>query len=171
MISSPSSGDRVDDRKELLEASIKARLSDTRTHVEALEAAVAGLSGEFDLAAFEEAWLGGAQARLSVYPIQAGYENVINGCVKIAQELCELEGWTAANVEATAAEALKELRVHGLISAQTLDALRDAYARRSEVQHDYVGAVARDVYAATVATLEHAPSLLQDVALYIKQRA
>lgn len=158
-------------RKQLLETSIKTRLTDTRTHLEALEAAIASFSDEFDLVAFEEAWLGGPRERLTVYPIQAGYENVVNGCVKIAQELCELEVWTAANREPTASEALKQLRDHGLMTAQTLEALREAYAQRGDVQHDYVGAVARDVYAAANATLEHAPSFLQDVALYVKQRS
>lgn len=157
-------------RDELLEVSIKMRLTDTRTHLVTLEAAVAGFAHEFDLAAFEEAWLGEPHERLRVYPIQAGYENVVNGCVKIAQELCELEGWTPANVEPTASEALKQLREHGLMTGQTLAALREAYTRRSDIQHDYVGAVARDVHAAAIAVLEHAPSMLQDVALYVKQR-
>jgi hypothetical protein len=42
--------------------------------------------------------------------VQAGYENVINTCVRIAQELCTLEAWTTPNLEPSSTEALKQLR-------------------------------------------------------------
>lgn len=160
----------MSDRRALLETTVKDRLVDTRKHLEALEKAVAGFPSDFDVGEFERAWLGEPDERLRVYPVQAGYENVINGCIRIAQELCELEGWTPSNVEPTSTEALKHFRERGLISVQTHNALKEAYERRSDVQHDYIGAAARDVHAATSAVLEHAPSLLQDVALYLKQR-
>lgn len=143
---------------------------DTRKHLEALEKAVAAFPGDFDLEEFERAWSGEPDERLVAYPVQAGYENVINGCVRVAQELSELEGWTAPKLEPTSTEALKQLREHGLIGVQAHAALKDAYERRSEIQHDYIGAAARDVHAAARAVLEHAPSLLQDVALYLTQR-
>jgi len=160
----------VSDRKALLETTIKARLVDTRKHLEALEQAVAGFHSDFDVGEFERAWSGEPDERLRAYPVQAGYENAINGCVRIAQELCELEGWTPPNLEPTSTEALKQFRERGLISVQAHKALKDAYERRSDVQHDYIGAAAHDVHAATSAVLEHAPSLLQDVALYLQQR-
>lgn len=158
------------DRRALLETSLKERLVDTRKHLEALEIAVAGFPGGFDLGEFERAWAGEPEARLRTYPVQAGYENVINGCVRIAQELCELESWTPPNVEPSSTEALKQIRQQGLIAAQTHTALKDAYEIRSDVQHDYIGAAAREVHAATSAVLEHAPSFLQDVSLYLNQR-
>jgi hypothetical protein len=158
-------------RSALLETTLKDRLIDTRKHLEALERAVAEFPNDFGLADFERAWVGDAGERLTVYPIQAGYENVINGCIKVAQELCELNGWTPPNVEPKSIEALKQLRENGVIGPKTHAALKDAYERRGEVQHDYIGAAARDVHVATLAVVEHAPLLLQDVALQLQQRA
>lgn len=131
---------------------------------------MAEFPNDFGLAEFERAWVGDAGERLTVYPIQAGYENVINGCVKIAQELCELNGWTPANREPTSTEAVKHLKGNGIIGSKTHAGLKDAYERRGEVQHDYIGAAAREVYEATLAVIEHAPNLLQDIALHLRQR-
>lgn len=161
----------MSDRSALLETTLKARLVDTRKHLEALERAVAGFPNDFGLAEFERAWVGDAGERLTAYPIQAGYENVINGCVRIAQELCELNGWTPANLEPKSTEALRHLQQNGIIGARTHAALKDAYERRGQVQHDYLGAAARGIHAAALAVLEHAPRLLQDIALHLKQRA
>lgn len=161
----------MSDRRRLLETILKDRVVDTRKHLVALEKAVAEFPSDFDVEEFERAWLGEPDQRLTAYPIQAGYENVINGCVRIAQDLCELEGWTAPNLAMTSTEALKQLREQGLIGVQTHTALKEAYERRSDVQHDYIGAAARDVHAAANAVLEHAPSLLQDVSLYLQQRS
>ena len=160
----------MSDRSALLETTLKDRLIDTRKHLEALERAVAEFPNDFGLADFERAWVGEASERLTAYPIQAGYENVINGCVKVAQELCELNGWTPANLERKSIEALKHLHERGVIGPKTRAALKDAYERRGEVQHDYIGAAARDVHAAALAVIEHAPLLLQDVALHLQQR-
>lgn len=159
----------MSDRARLLETTLKHRLVDTHKHLEALERAVVEFPNDFGLAEFEQAWVGTPAERLTAYPIQAGYENVINGCVKIAQELCELNGWTPANLEPTSTEALKHLKENGIIGSKTHAALKDAYERRGEVQHDYIGAAAREVYAATLAVIEHAPNLLQDVALHLRQ--
>ncbi len=158
------------DRSGFLETRLKDRLVDTQKHLEALERAVAEFPNDFGLAEFERAWVGTPAERLTAYPIQAGYENVINGCIKIAQELCELNGWTPSNREPSSTEALKHLKENGIINSQTNAALKDAYERRGEVQHDYIGAAAREVYAATLAVIEHAPNLLQDIALHLKQR-
>ncbi len=158
------------DRSGFLETRLKDRLVDTQKHLEALERAVAEFPNDFGLAEFERAWVGTPAERLTTYPIQAGYENVINGCIKIAQELCDLNGWTPSNREPSSTEALKRLKENGIINSQTNAALKDAYERRGEVQHDYIGAAAREVYAATLAVIEHAPNLLQDIALHLKQR-
>ncbi|MEJ7570141.1 MAG: hypothetical protein WKF41_17985 [Gaiellaceae bacterium] len=160
----------MSNRAVLLETTLKARLIDTRKHLEALERAVVAFPNEFGLAEFERAWRGEPDERLTAYPIQAGYENVINGAIRIAQELCELEGWTPANRDPSSTEALKLLRENGIVAAKTRAALKDAYERRSEIQHDYVGAAAREVHAAALAVLEFAPLLLQDVALRLQQR-
>ncbi len=157
-------------RSALLETMLKKRLIDTRTHLEALERAVASFPNDFGLADFERAWVGDAGERLTAYPIQAGYENVINGCIKVAQELCELNGWTPANLEPRSTEALEQLHENGVIGPKTRAALKDAYERRGEVQHDDIGAAARDLHAATLEVIEHAPLLLQDVVLHLKQR-
>jgi hypothetical protein len=160
----------MSDRRALLETILKQRLVDTQKHLKALESAVAAFPNDFGLFEFERAWVGEPEERLTVYPIQAGYENVINGCVRVAQELCELNGWTPPNLEPTSTEALRHLRKNGIIGSKAHAALKDAYERRHEVQHDYIGAAAREVHAATLAVIEHAPHLLQDVALQLKQR-
>jgi uncharacterized protein YutE (UPF0331/DUF86 family) len=104
------------------------------------------------------------------YAVQAGYENVLNTCIKIAQELAELEGWSASNLEPTSIEALKLLQQNGVITAKTRDALKNAQERRTDVQHDYANVAVRDVYESTRDVLEHAPLLLQDVAGQLRQR-
>ena len=161
----------MSDRRATLETTVKGRIVDTRKHLEALETAVSNFPGEFDSSELERAWFGEPDDRLLAYPVQAGYENVINGCIRIAQELCELEGWTASNVVPSSTEALKQVREQGLVSTRAHSGLKDAYERRSVVQHDYVGAAPREVHAATIALLEHAPSFLQDVSLYLRQRS
>lgn len=160
----------MSDRSAFLETTLKDRLVDTHKHLQALERAVAEFPNEFGLTEFERAWVGDAGERLTAYPIQAGYENVTNGCVRIAQELCELNEWSHANLEPKSNEALKHLRENGIIGPKTHAALKDAYERRGEVQHDYIGAAAREVHAATLSIIEHAPLLLQDVALHLRRR-
>ena len=87
-----------------------------------------------------------------------------NGCIKIAQELSELRGWSPPNVAPNANEALKQLHNNGVITQKTWAALKDANEQRNDVQHDYVGTAARGIHRATLAVLEHAPSLLPNVA-------
>ena len=158
-------------RAALLETSIKSRLIDTRGHVDALRHACSKFGSDFDLDEFANAWKSGdPEERLPAYAVQAGYENAINGAIKIAQELCELEGWTSANQEPSSVEALKQLQENGLITAATRDRLRSAYQSRSDLQHDYVHTAARQIHEATRATLEAVPLLVQDVALHISAR-
>ena len=159
-----------DDRRALLEASIKERLLDAQRHLHALEFAAATFGTDFELAPFEDAWHSSEPEQLArAYAVQAGYENVINTCVKIAQELCRLEGWSAPGVEPSSIEALKLLHEHGVIGAGTRGALKDAQERRSDMQHDYVNVAAREVHAAARQAIEHAPLLLQDVAGQLRQ--
>ena len=155
-------------RKELLVTVIKQRLLDTSRHVVTLQAACAGFGEDFDLQRFVAAWKGDSQEqRIAAYAIQAGYENSINGAIKIAQELSELAGWTPANQEPNSNEALRKLRENGVITAKTLTRLKDAYEDRSKLQHDYANTLARDIHEATLATLGAVPELLQEVRLYI----
>ncbi len=156
-------------RGALLETNLKVRMVDTQKHLAALEAAVAAFPNEFDVDTFERAWSGSTEERLTTYPVQAGYENVSNGCIKIAQELSELRGWSPPNVEPNANEALKHLHNNGVITQKTWAALKDANEQRNDVQHDYVGTAARGIHSATLAVLEHAHSLLQNVAQDLRQ--
>ncbi len=45
--------------------------------------------------------------------------------------------------------------------------LKDAYERRSDLQHDYVNTAARGIHAATLGTIGAVPLLLQEVSLHI----
>lgn len=158
------------DRAEILDASIKERLVDTRRHLTALEASAAEFGDDFDLGAFERAWRSEDPEELkTAYGVQAGYENVINACIKISQELAELKGWTQPGVEPTSVEALKLLHQHDVIDAATRGALKDAQERRSDVQHDYVGVAPREIHAAALQVLQHAPVFMQDVAAALRQ--
>jgi hypothetical protein len=159
------------DRAGVLDASLKRRLIDTRRHTRALEHAAAEFGGDFDLDSFEAAWRSEEPAQLlRAYAVQAGYENVINGCIKIAQELAELEGWSASGVEPSSVEALRLLQQNGVVTGKTRRALANAQERRSDVQHDYVNVGARELHAAANELIEHAPLLLQDVAGVLRNR-
>ncbi len=158
-------------RADLLETSIKSRLVDTRGHIEALRHACSKFGTDFGLDEFAAASASDdPEIRLPAYAVQAAYENGINGAIRIAQELCELEGWASANHEASSIEALKLLHEHGLITAGTRKSLRDAYESRNDLQHDYVNVAAQRIHAAAIATLEAVPLLLQDVALHVSAR-
>jgi hypothetical protein len=159
------------ERAVLLEANIKQRLLDAQRHLRALEQSASGFGDDFDLAKFDQAWRSALPEELNrANAVQAGYENVVNACIRIAQELSEFEGWTAPNREPTSTEALKQLQHHGVIAPKTHSAMKEAYERRSDVQHDYVGVAARALHGAVVLVLIHAPLLLQDVAAQLRQR-
>ena len=159
------------DRDALLAASIKRRLVDAQRHLRALEQSAAFFGGDFELAEFERAWQSSVPDELNrANAVQAGYENVVNACIRSAQELCELEGWTTANREPTSTEALKQLQQHSVIAPRTHSAMKEAYERRRAVQHDYVGVAARALHGAVELVLVHAPLLLQDVAAQLRQR-
>jgi uncharacterized protein YutE (UPF0331/DUF86 family) len=150
----------------LLETKIKQRALDVRRQLDALAHALEGF-GSVD--AFEAAWQTDDPEGLNrANALQAGYENVINGCVTIAQELCELEGWAPA--DSTAPHVLKLLHDNGVITGKTRQELKDAQERRSDVQHDYVGVAAQVVYSEAQDVIEHAPLLLQGVADQLRQR-
>jgi uncharacterized protein YutE (UPF0331/DUF86 family) len=158
-------------RAAVLETSIKSRLLDATRHLRTLEHAATEFGGDFDVGAFEEAWRSGEPDELKrAYAVQAGYENVINGCIKIAQELCELEGWNDPRAQLSSIESLKLLHENGVITVKTRAALKDAQERRSDIQHDYVNVVAREIHRAAQQVLEQAPLLLQEVAAQLRQR-
>lgn len=159
------------ERAALLETSIKKRLVDARRHLTALEHAAAEFGGDFDLGSFEAAWRSDDPETLTqAYAVQAGYENALNACIKIAQELSELEEWSSPGAAPSSIEALKLLQENGLITGKARGALKDAQERRSDVQHDYVNVAAGEIHAAAQAVLEYAPLLLQDVAGLLRQR-
>lgn len=159
------------DRAARLEVSIKERLIDAQRHLKALEHSAAEFGDDFELGAFEDAWRSSDPRELKrAYAIQAGYENVINACIKIAQELCALEGWSDPGMEPSSIEALKLLHENGVIAAKTRGALKDAQERRSGIQHDYVNVAAREIHGAAEQVIEHAPLLLQDVAGLLRGR-
>jgi uncharacterized protein YutE (UPF0331/DUF86 family) len=159
------------ERAELLETNIKKRLLDGRRHIDGLESAAADFGEDFDFDAFEQAWKSDDPQELKrAYAVQAGYENLLNTCIKLGQELSELEGWTESNVEPSSIEALKSLQQNGVITAKTHKALKDAQERRGAVQHDYANVTVREVYESAREVLEHAPLLLQDVVGQLRQR-
>ena len=159
------------ERDALLQANIKQRLLDAQRHLRALEHSASGFGDDFDLVPFEQAWRSALPEELNrANAVQAGYENVVNACIRIAQELCELAGWTTPNREPTSIEALKQLQQHGVIAPKTHSAMKEAYERRSAVQHDYVGVAARALHGAVELVLIHAPLLLQGVAAQLRQR-
>jgi len=159
----------VSDRRSTLITALKRRLLDTRDQVNALRAACSRFGDDFDEQAFASAWNSSdADGKLPALAVQAAYENSINGAIRIAQELSELAGWIPANTEPTSAEALKALRENGLIAtAKIHQQLKDAYAQRSSLQHDYANTLARDIHEQSRATLETVPRLLEDVHLYV----
>ncbi len=126
-----------DPRARLLETTIKSRVVDARRHLVAREHAAAGFGDDFDAGAFETAWRSEDPGQLNrANAVQAGFENAVNACAKVAQELCELEGWSGRGTEPSSSEALRRLHEHGVVTAATRTALRDAYERRRTIQHD-----------------------------------
>ena len=74
---------------------------DTKKRSTTLQHACSKFGSDFDFSLFEQAWTSDDEnKRLLAYSgvQKAGYENAVNGAVKIAQEPCELEGWTPAEV-------------------------------------------------------------------------
>ncbi len=162
----------MSNRQALLETAIKERLTDTDKHVKTLQHVCSKFGSDFDLSAFGQAWTSDDnEERVLAYAVQAAYENAINGAVKIAQELCELEGWTPSNHQPSSTEALKKLRENGLFDAGTHARLKDAYESRNDLQHDYVNVAARRIHEAATATIRAVPNMLQEVALYVRQRS
>jgi hypothetical protein len=158
-----------DDRARLLEATIQQGLLDARRHLAALEAAAIAFGDDFELELFDAAWRSNGPRELhKAYVVQAGYENVINACIAIAQELCELEEWSPPGRKPSSIEALRLLHENGVISAATRTALKNAQERRSDVQHANVAA--RDIHSASASVLEHGPFLVQDVAAQLRRR-
>ena len=153
----------------LLEKLVKARLTDARRHLNALETAVAGFGPGFDLEVFEAAWSSNDPAELHrAYAVQAGYENVINTIVTAGRELCELKRWIAASTEPSSVDTLRLLHEHGVIDGQTRQKLRQAQELRSRVQHDYANVGARQVHEAVLLVLDAASLLIQDAALSLR---
>jgi len=158
-------------RAELLTTNIKKRSLDAQRHMTALEAAASDFGDDFDIDIFARSWDSDDPQELKrAYAVQAGYENVLNNCVTIAEEVCELEGWVAANTQPNAVEALKLLHENGVIETKTREALKGAQERRTKVQHGYVNVRARDVHESATEVLDAAPLLLQGVADQLRQR-
>jgi uncharacterized protein YutE (UPF0331/DUF86 family) len=158
-------------RAALLAATIQQRSLDAQRHLAALEAAAAEFGEDFGFDLFDAAWRSNEPVELhKAYAVQAGYENVINACITIAQELCELEGWSPAGRAPSSIEALRLLHENGVMSAASRTALKEAQERRTDVQHDYANVAPRDIHSATASVLEHGPLLLQEVAAQLRQR-
>lgn len=155
-------------RQEVLVTAIKKRLIDTSGHVDTLRVACGKFGADFEEDAFIDAWNGKDQEqRLAAYAVQAGYENAINGAIRIAQELAEVAGWTTRNLEPSSTEVLKALHQNGVITTKTHAGLKSAYEDRNGLQHDYANTAARDIHRATTETLHSVPLLLQDAHQYV----
>jgi uncharacterized protein YutE (UPF0331/DUF86 family) len=161
----------VSDRRANLTTVLKKRILDTREQVETLRVACTQFGDDFDETAFVSAWNNSdRQLKLSALAVQAAYENSINGAIRVGQEIAELAGWTTANTDPSSVEALKALRGNGIIpNAKIHQQLKDAYAYRSLLQHDYPNTRARDIYEQARATLDAVPALLQEAHLYVVQ--
>jgi hypothetical protein len=162
----------VNDRRTTLTTALKKRVLDTREQIETLRVACSQFGADFDETAFVSAWNNSDRhVKLSALAVQAAYENSINGAIRVAQELAELAGWTPANTEPSSVEALKALRENGIIpNAKVHQQLRDAYERRSLLQHDYANTLARDISEQARSTLDAVPALLQEAHLYVMQK-
>ena len=159
------------ERARLLETTIKKRALDARRRLRGLEAAAAVFGADFDLDALERSWASDDPEELThAYAVQGGFENVLNACVTIAQEVCELAGWTEGSGRPSSIEALRLLHDHGVIAAKTRQTLKDAQERRTTLQHDYLHVEVRQLHASTTGVLEHAPLLIQDVAAHLRER-
>lgn len=160
------------ERAQLLETTIKSRALDAQRHLRGLDAAVAEFGADFDLDALRRAWESDDPNELKrAYAVQGGFENVLNACITIAQELCALEQWSDSASRPSSIEALKLLHDHGVITAKTRQTLKDAQERRTTVQHDYLHVQLSDLHASATAVIEHAPVFLQDVAAQLRQRS
>ncbi len=161
----------MSDRRATLTTALKKRLLDTHEQVETLRVACSQFGDDFEETAFVSAWNSSNRLlKLSALAVQAAYENSINGAIRVAQELAELAGWTPANAKPSSIEALKALREHGIIPNAKLHLqLKDAYERRSLLQHDYANTLARDIHEQARATLDAVPALLQEAHLYVVQ--
>lgn len=160
-----------DPKQEILAAKIKERILDADRHLKALRDAATSFGDDFDADAFDAAWRASDSEQLHrAYAVQAGFENVVNTCVTIAEDLCILEGWSRGPTLPSSIEALKLLQENGVVDAKTRSALKSAQEERSDVQHDYVGVASRAVHEQVVAVLDRAPLLLQGAADQLRNR-
>lgn len=91
----------------------------------------------------------------------------VQACVDLATHLISDESWEPA---ATAREAFERLQERGLISQETVQALRKAIGLRNVVAHGYSGIDPMQVHAAATAGLVDLERFTAEVSAWIEGR-
>lgn len=91
----------------------------------------------------------------------------VQACIDLATHLISEEDWLPV---ATAREALERLEEHGVISRQTLAALRQAIGLRNVVAHGYSGIDPARVHAAATVGLGDLERFTTEVSAWIERR-
>lgn len=87
----------------------------------------------------------------------------IEACIDVAQHICSAEGW---GPPADNGDAMRLLGSHGVLAADTADALRRAVGFRNVLVHEYVE-VSDDIVTARLADLSDLEAFVKQVAAFI----
>lgn len=89
----------------------------------------------------------------------------IEACVDIAQHICSAQGW---GPPADNGDAMKELGLHGVLSAELADAMRKAVGFRNVLVHEYV-AVSDEIVTSRLDDLSDLEQFSQQIAAFVHQ--
>ena len=87
----------------------------------------------------------------------------IEASIDVAQHICASEGW---GPPADNGDAMRLLGSHGVLAADTADALRKAVGFRNVLVHEYIE-VSDDIVAARLADLSDLEAFVEQVAAFI----
>lgn len=88
----------------------------------------------------------------------------VQTCLDLATHLISDAGWAPA---ATSREAFERLEAHGVISRQTVQALRQAVSLRNFVAHDYAGVDPARIHAAAKTGLSDLERFAGEVSAWV----
>jgi uncharacterized protein YutE (UPF0331/DUF86 family) len=91
----------------------------------------------------------------------------VQACIDLATHLIADEAWEPA---ATAREALERLQARGVISRQSLEALRNAIGLRNIVAHGYSGVQPGFIHAAATGGLADLNRFASEVSAWVEGR-